>query len=753
MLIMRAFIFSIVLTFLSISIYSQDVWTSFDYQTSGTGENGLVGQYVYCFMEHNTTELWIGTASGISVLNNSEWQSYTTNEGLLVNEVKDLVTDNDNNIWIGYGSYWAGVSKFDGNNFTHYSQTNGLVHDKVNRIIKDNDGNIWFATMGGISKFNGSTWESFTYADGLPENDITCIGLDINNNILIGTVEHGLWIYDGADFSAFSWESNSTNYIFDIYTDSAGKIWVESSTGFHTYDGSWGTFSYDHSRLGAVWEMVEDHEGNYFFGGSNGIGLLDGSSWSYFTTEHGLVSNNVLSLYVSSQNHIYCGSEKGVSIFDGQTWKGLTTNGLINNDVSDIFKDNNGVIWFCTHGGISILKNDEWESFSSTPDGENIEWVSKGIQDNNGNYWFTTVNGIYMYDGVDWGIYNGGGWGQDILQDSDNNIWFATWNYLLKFDGETWTQYNESDGFLSEYVEGLYQDANKNIWIGTRAGISKWDGNEFTHYPINDLSFSGTVINSFIEDGNGTLYATTDAGILIFQDDNWILWQDAPGLWYFDSYKDKNDILWFASIDGLYKYDETTFSSFVVEDGLISNIIQGIYREEDTGVFWFATANGVTKLTPDVVAEVSNTKSTNSYSIQINSEGITKPFQFSLDGINFEKNDGTFENLEEGDYNIYVTNAYDTLIINHKLGNPTLIEEVTEDCVNIFPNPSTGKVYFSFEPKNIEIYNLNGSILKKIPELDKENCIDLTEFKNGVYIIQFGDNKQLFRKKVMKVSN
>lgn len=756
---MKTLFLAIALFVLSVNIYAQDAWTSFDYQTSGTGENGLVGQYVYCFMEHNTNELWIGTASGISVLDNSEWRSYTTNEGLLVNEVRDLVTDNENNIWIGYGSYWAGVSKFDGSTFTHYNQSNGLVHDKVNRIIKDNDGNIWFATMGGISKFNGLNWENFTDANGLPENDITCIGLDINNNILIGTSGHGLWIYNGTDFSAFSWETNLTNTIFNLYTDRSGKIWVMSSSGIYTYDGTWSAFSYDPNKLGFIWQIIEDYKEQYFFGSSEGVGLFDGSEWTYFTTADGLTNNNNFSLYVNSLNHAYSGSEKGISKYDGQRWHGLSTDGLINNDVNNIFKDNNDGIWFCTIGGVSILKDDVWESFSSTPEGDNVEWVSKGIQDKNGNFWLTTVHGIYKFDGTDWEIFNGetdeifNGWGQDILQDVDNNIWFATWNYLLKFDGENWTQYNESDGFLSNYIEGLYQDANKNIWIGTRAGISKWDGNEFTHYTIDDPNFYGTIINSFIEDNQGVIYATTDNGILIFQNNSWTLWQGAPSLWYFDSYKDKNDIFWFASIDGLYKYDGTIFSSFVVEDGLISNIINGIYREEDTGVFWFATENGVTKLTPDVVAEVSTNKSVNSYSIHINSEGITKPFQFSLDGINFEKNDGIFENMEEGNYKIYVTNAYDTLIINHTLGNPTLITEITDKYIKVFPNPTTGIVQFSYEPQNVEIYNLSGSLLKRIPKLNKECSIDLSDFENGIYFIQFIDKKQLYRKKVVKISN
>lgn len=757
-MIIRILLFAIASSIFSFNVYSQDAWTSIDYQTSGTGENGLVGQYVLCFMDYTENDLWIGTGSGISVWNNSDWESYTTNEGLKVNSVADLVKDNDNNIWIGYGSYYAGVSKFDGSNFIHYNQTNGLVHDKVNDIIKDNEGNIWFATMGGISKYYDSNWDNFTTVNGLPEANITCIEKDSKGNIVFGTTNNGTWIYNGTDFEEFSWETNSTKYISNIYTDKSGKIWVVSSSGVYIYDGEWSRFTYDNTKISIICDIIEDQNGNFFFANSKGVALYDGISWAYFTTEDGLQNNNTFSLYVNSQNQVYSGSERGISIYDGEIWQGITTVGLINNDVNAIFKDANEDIWFCTQGGISILKGDVWESFSSTPDGEDVEWVSDGLQDNNGNYWFTTVHGIYMYDGVNWEIFNGevndiySGWGQDILQDTENNIWFATWNYLLKYDGENWTSYNETDGFLSNYIEGLYQDANDNIWIGTRAGITKWDGSEFTHYIIDNPSFYGASINSFIEDSQGVLYATSNIGIFIFQEDNWTFWQEAPLIWYQDSYKDKNDILWFASTEGLYKFDGTTFTSYLEDEGLIGNVIQDIYREEDSSVFWFATSNGVSKLVPDVVAEVSNNKSYNSYSIQVNSEGITKPFQFSIDGISFEKNDGIFQNLEEGNYEIYITNAYDTLIINHTIENVTSINGITDNLVTVFPNPSAGKIYFNCAPQNIEIYNLGGSKLMQLPKLGKENNIDLSNFENGIYFVQFIYNEKLYRKTIVKIA-
>ena len=130
------------------------------------------------------------------------------------------------------------------------------------------------------------------------------------------------------------------------------------------------------------------------------------------------------------------------------------------------------------------------------------------------------------------------------------------------------------------------------------------------------------------------------------------------------------------------------------------------------------------------------------------------PFQFSLDGINFEKNEGTFQNLEAGNYNIYVTNAYDTLIINHTLGETTSIKEIADPIVTVFPNPSTGKVYFNCEQaQDIEVYNSNGIKIKHKSSLEIGNYIDLSNFENGIYFIQFIDNKKLYRKTIVKINN
>ncbi|RKD90531.1 two-component regulator propeller domain-containing protein [Mangrovibacterium diazotrophicum] len=733
---------------------AQDSWTN--YQSGTTGDSGLAGQWVFTFMEDDQNRLWIGTEGGISIKSSSGWQSFTTSDGLRVNEVGDIVMDHNNNIWIGYGSYYSGISVYSNGNFTHYSTNDHLINDKVEDLLVDTLGNVWIATRGGITKFNGSKWKSYTTITGLPTNDIRCMAQDRLGNIWIGTADKGVWVYNGETFSANSWESNSTEMIVDVYVDSENKVWALTLTKIYVFDGDkWVRLSPSKSgSVGVMRSVVEDHDGNYFFANTKGVAMYSDSGWRYFTVDDGLADNQNLSLFVDSSNIVYSGSERGYAIFDGEAWGVTTTEGLINSDVSDVFKDTEGKIWFCTHGGISILDGDEWESFFKTPDGDDVEWVSKGLQDSRGNYWFTTVNGIYKYDSTGWTIFDYKkdemftGWGQSIVEDHENNLWYGTLNGLLKYDGTSWTYYTTEDGFLSNYVDAVYEDSNHKIWFGTRGGISYWDGVEFTHDIVDIRGFSELVVYSFVEDSDNNLIASTMEGLLIYKDGKWDLLDGAPTVWFFDSYKDKNNLLWFASIVGLYKYDGSTFKLYSTDDGLVGDVVQGIYREEDTGIFWLSTSNGVSKLVPVIDAEVRSTKSAQlSQSVTIDTQGITKPFQFSVNGSEFVKNDGVIGDLEVGDYTFAITNAYDTLTINYSV--QSLEPENTE--LSIYPNPTTGILTISGDQLDwVEVFTLTGQKLLRAMVSGSEKQIDISQYVNGIYLLKISGESGVHQFKVVK---
>jgi len=68
-----------------------------------------------------------------------------------------------------------------------------------------------------------------------------------------------------------------------------------------------------------------------------------------FTTQDGLPSNEVYSVFQDSKGYIWVGTDRGVSKYDGYSFTTLTTqNGLTDNTIFDIAEDSQGRIWFTT---------------------------------------------------------------------------------------------------------------------------------------------------------------------------------------------------------------------------------------------------------------------------------------------------------------------------------------------------------------------------------------------------------------------
>lgn len=740
-----------ILISVSIKSFSQDRWTRINYSAATTGENGLISQYVICIYEDHLGNIWFGTADGISIWDGSTWKSYTTLDGLIVNEVADIVEDDDYNIWIGYGSYVCGVSRFNGTSFESFNTSNGLVNDKVNFIYKDSNGCIWFATNGGISKYKNSTWTNYTQEQGLSSDRITTIKEELNGDFLIGTIDKGLWHFDGTNFTPFSWETNSDSFINDVFTDSKGNVWV-GGYGLYKYNGTWTSVNPFHSREdGYVFDIEEDSKGKIYFATSDGLAVLNGSEWTYYTTSEGTPSNDVRKLMIQNNDRLLIGTNVGVGIFDGINWTKIQTSngGLISNEVNYVFEDNDKNTWICTQAGVSKYKDFAWESFNQTPDGDPIEWVTSGLQDKSGNLWFTSVHGIFMYNSSGWHLYKKDeSYFFNVVQDKSGTLWFTSYSGVYKFDGKDWQTITEIEGLPSKSTNGLFIDQHDNVWIGSKNGISMWDGKTFTHYPIVD-SISGGVIYSFVENNHDVLIATTYHGLISFNDNTWSRLQDSPTGWTFCSHQDRNKVLWFGTVSGLYKYDDESWTRYSTDDGLVSNVIQSIFRDKNNGIFWFSTPNGISTLHPDVLATVTNSSKQNidrkdSYSFSLTCEGITQPFQFSLDGVNYSRNGGVFENLNEGYYTAYVTNAYDTIKIeNIKLGNPTTNIDPQENLTDIklYPNPTNGIFYISGISGRVEVFNIQGiKILDKY--IDSENGnIDLSGYSNGFYIVRCNNKR------------
>ena len=79
--------------------------------------------------------------------------------------------------------------------------------------------------------------------------------------------------------------------------------------------------------------------------------------------------------------------------------------------------------------------------------------------------------------------------------------------------------------------------------------------------------------------------------------------------------------------------------------------------------------------------------------------------------------------------------------------------KMSETCVSLSPNPvsdllilnsSIGEIY------SIKLYSINGKLYKTYKCSQKQVELDVTDFKNGIYLLQIQTNSDLLYKKIIK---
>lgn len=278
---------------------------------------------------------------------------------------------------------------------------------------------------------------------------------------------------------------------------------------------------------GRITGIVEDKEGNVWFGTYGGLTKYDPSAeeageifFTNFTEQDGLVNNEIWSLTIDSKGIFWIGTMEGVSRFDGLAFTTFpipkaqvkdTTTILSYNRVTCILEDKNRKLWFGTDGfGICIYD----PLASHKQDGKMFTHFTKedGLCDNNiydlmedkkGNIWIGTMyGGVSMFDGrlndkfgqgktlpdgeagftnfTQIGIINGieaGG----FYEDKTGNIWFAAENfgvyrYNPSSDQAGFTNFYTKDGLITNGILSIIEDKEGRFWFGGWGGL-------FRYYP------------------------------------------------------------------------------------------------------------------------------------------------------------------------------------------------------------------------------------------------------------------------------
>jgi len=279
------------------------------------------------------------------------------------NGVYDLFCDSNRRVWVC--TYSGGLSFLDQasplvNQMVHLSNnSNSLINNDVNSIIEDRWGKLWFATNNGISCWDVITnkWSSFYNDKETQAQVFLSLCEDDRGRIWAGTYSSGVYLLDGRTGNELAHYNKNekgspilNDFIFNIYKDSSGDIWLGGGSGTVVcYLSRENRFrSYSDEAVGCFAELADKQ---ILLGCSYGLSQLNKQTGEIRRLIEGWLVRDVL---VIGEEVWICTSGSGLIRYNyktGETEKFTTQMGLPSNFVNSILF-NNGYLWIGTENGL-----------------------------------------------------------------------------------------------------------------------------------------------------------------------------------------------------------------------------------------------------------------------------------------------------------------------------------------------------------------------------------------------------------------
>ena len=479
-------------------------------------KDNLNDKCIYSIIKDKNKDIWIGTQKGINKIDaktnkvDLEYTQYLNS--LEWGIVYSLLFDNDNNLWVATSEKGLNKINLETKELkSYYMDENdkySLKSNSIRDLIEDDKGTIWIATEKGLSKYLGNdkfaSYLGKSYDSNSLANNIVCSLMKDNTGLIWAGTYTGISIFDPDNKietyrnDPFDENTLSDNVVMGVYEDDDGLLWIGTrDKGLNIIDRKKDEISHiyegDSSKdltTNAV-SIITGKDNIIWVGTRNGVNKInkDNMNIEKYTTEDGLIDNNIKSLLVDSKNRLWIGTPTGVSILDIETGnisdmtQKLIEAGIDEPYIQEIYEDKDGIFWMGGYISGGLIRYDEIN--------ETITMYNSQIE---GEEEFI-VNTV-----------------RDILEDDKGNLWIGTNSGLLYFNKDTknFKVYTEEEGLANNIVYGVLEDNDKNLWMSTNNGISKFDIKEesFTNLSGKD----GLQSNEF----NGNASYKCNDGELLF---------------------------------------------------------------------------------------------------------------------------------------------------------------------------------------------------------------------------------------------
>ncbi len=375
-----------------------------------------------------------------------------------------------------------------------------------------------------------------------------------------------------------------------------------------------------------VKDIVQSSDGYLWLGTASGLSRFDGSTFINYSSDDGVAPHGVSRLFIDSYNNLWIGHfSGGVTIFRNNKFEIFRLDSVAG-DITDFVEDSLHNIWVSTSESgvykINISDNTHFEikSHLRAKDGlANIVFSMTNTKTL--GMLFVTRYGVKFfnkkinkYDFVNEQFF---AWPHyfniiQVFEDKDDGIWVGTFNGGLYYYKDINTKpvvYDKRDGLAMNWVSDIFQSKDNAIWVATfGGGVSRfYKGSVQNFDKANGLS--DNKINTIYQDYEGNIiFGTYSKGLAIYKGSGFINYRkfisDKP-LQVNAIEKTANNIFWFGSNEGLYKYtvykDKSPKIEPILKDdiNLQSNDIRYLKADKNNNI-WIGTFGGGISMYDDV---------------------------------------------------------------------------------------------------------------------------------------------------------
>lgn len=195
-------------------------------------------------------------------------------------------------------------------------------------------------------------------------------------------------------------------------------------------------------------------------------------------------------------------------------------------------------------------------------------------------------SGAFRYDGKSFTNLAKGEIGQhrywDVMEDRHGNLWFATTDSgVYYYNGKSFQHLAAREGF-SDFVPSIYEDKAGHIWFPSGAGLTRYDGRSFQNFTTKD-GLPNNAVKAILEDRTGKFWFGSQLeNMFVYDGKTFTVVKNKDGKTFRNVWsiiEDKKGNIWFGDLDGLWRYDGSTFTK-VSQRGAYSII------EDKKGNIW-----------------------------------------------------------------------------------------------------------------------------------------------------------------------